>query len=101
VENQFEKYQEFLKEHNPVECQGCGGILRLEKVNLEDYQEGKLYMMEQVPAFVCQECGEVWVPEPIMHEFERMIDTAKTSRAKINKKKKKPKTRKKNKGNKK
>ncbi|MBU0502747.1 MAG: YgiT-type zinc finger protein, partial [Candidatus Margulisbacteria bacterium] len=44
---------------------------------MEDYQGGKLYLMENVPAYVCQECGEVWVPEPIMFEFEKMISTAK------------------------
>ncbi|MEA3494155.1 MAG: YgiT-type zinc finger protein [Candidatus Margulisiibacteriota bacterium] len=73
----FEKYKQFLKDSNPQECQSCGGLLSLEKVNLEDYQDGKLYLMENVPAYVCQECGEVWVPEPVMNEFEKMIATAK------------------------
>lgn len=72
-----EKYRDLLKGHEPDECEACGGALELEKVNLEDYQGGKLYMMEQVPAYVCQECGEIWVPEPIMEEFEKMIETAK------------------------
>jgi YgiT-type zinc finger domain-containing protein len=73
----FEKYKELLSEEDPGECQACGGSLALEKVNLEDYQGGKLYMMENVPAYVCQECGEIWVPEPLLQEFEKMIDTAK------------------------
>ena len=73
----FERYREFLEENKPEECQACAGPLVLEKVNLEDYQGGKLYMMEQVPAYVCQDCGEVWVPEPIMAEFEKMIEIAK------------------------
>ena len=71
------KYKELLEESKPEECEACGGPLILEKVNLEDYQGGKLYMMEQVPAYVCQNCGEIWVPEPIMLEFEKMIETAK------------------------
>lgn len=70
----FEKYKELLKENEPGECQVCASPLTLEKVNLEDYQGGKLYMMEGVPAYVCQGCGEVWVPEPIMLEFEKMIE---------------------------
>lgn len=73
----FEKYKELLSEEDPGECQVCGGSLELEKVNLEDYQGGKLYMMENVPSYVCQECGEIWVPEPLLKEFEKMIDTAK------------------------
>ncbi|MBI5078636.1 YgiT-type zinc finger protein [Candidatus Saganbacteria bacterium] len=71
----LEKYKNLLPEE-PTECQACGGPLELEKVNLEDYQRGKLYLMEGVPAYVCQECGEIWVPEPIMKEFEKMIETA-------------------------
>jgi len=72
----LEKYKELLG-GEPEACEACGGTLELEKVNLEDYQGGKLYMMESVPAYVCQECGEIWVPEPIMEEFEKMIETAK------------------------
>ncbi|HVN67564.1 MAG TPA: YgiT-type zinc finger protein [Candidatus Sulfotelmatobacter sp.] len=69
---------EFLEEAEEA-CEACGGELAPEKVNLEDYQGGKLYMMENVPAYVCQECGEIWVPEPQMQEFEKMIETAKHS----------------------
>lgn len=87
---EFDKFKKALEGKEPGVCQACGGPLSLEKVNLEDYQGGKLYLMEKVPAFVCQECGEVWVPEPIMLEFEKMIQTAKrqsAKRAKIQKKK--------------
>ena len=70
------------------DCQACGGPLNLEKINLEDYQGGKLYMMEQIEAFVCQSCGEVWIPEKTMLEFENMITTAKA-----HSKTKKPKNR--------
>lgn len=67
---------EFLEDVENA-CEACGGELKKEKVNLEDYQGGKLYMMENVEAMVCQECGEIWVPEPTMEEFEKMIETAK------------------------
>ncbi|OGB90838.1 hypothetical protein A2625_07345 [candidate division WOR-1 bacterium RIFCSPHIGHO2_01_FULL_53_15] len=76
----LERYKDLLGEAEE-ECAACGGRLELEKVNLEDYQGGKLYMMEQVPAYVCQECDEIWVPEPIMEEFEKMIETAKRAGA--------------------
>jgi len=74
---QFENLEKSMRASAPEACQECGGQLAFEKVNLEDYQGGKLYLMEKVPAMVCQECGEVWVPEPVMKEFEKMIDTAK------------------------
>ena len=70
-------------------CQKCGGILKLDKVNLEDVEEGKLYLMENVSAQVCTQCGEMWVPEPIMKEFEKMIETAHKFHKKIRKQKNK------------
>ncbi len=73
----YKEFEKFLEENAPSECQACGGPLSVEKVNLEDYQGGKLYLMEQVPALACQSCGEVWIPEPVMAEFEKMIDIAK------------------------
>lgn len=78
----FEKYKEITEGNHPQECQLCGGPLFIEKVNLEDYQGGKLYMMEKVPAFICQDCGETWVPEPIILDFEKMIETAKNRNTK-------------------
>ncbi|MFA5114099.1 MAG: YgiT-type zinc finger protein [Candidatus Margulisiibacteriota bacterium] len=86
-DDDLEKYRSLLGEE-PEACEACGGPLELEKVNLEDYQGGKLYMMESVPAYVCQECGEVWVPEPLMAEFEKMIATAKDKNKDKNKIKK-------------
>jgi len=88
----LERYKDLLDEEIES-CEACGGNLDLEKVNLEDYQEGKLYLMEGVPAYVCSECGEVWVPEPIMQEFEKMIATAKKKGGRSNGQTKKEKRR--------
>lgn len=87
---EFEKYKELFGDSEPSECQACGGPLSLEKVNLEDFQGGKLFLMEKVPAFVCQSCGEVWVPEPVINEFEKMIQTVKEKNKKTKTKKKAP-----------
>ncbi len=73
-EDAFEEAHEF--------CEACGGVLKAEKVNLEEFEGGKLYLMENVVAYVCQECGEMWVPEPILNEFEDMMKTAKLHHAK-------------------
>lgn len=74
--NSDREFEEFIESEESA-CEACGGELKAEKVNLEDYQGGKLYVMEKVEAFVCQECGEIWVPEPAMKEFESMIELAK------------------------
>ena len=87
---EFDKYKELFGDDVPGECQACGAPLSLERVNLEDYQGGKLFMMEKVPAFVCEGCGEIWVPEPVMLEFERMIEIVKQRKAAKGTKKKNP-----------
>lgn len=82
--NQFEEDSEEVKRA----CEACGGELKVEKVNLEEFEGGKLYLMESVSAFVCQECGEIWVPEPVLKEFEVMINTAKSRGTKPERKRK-------------
>ena len=73
----------------PAECQACGGSLAKEEVNLEDLEDGKLYLMEKIPGYVCQSCGEIWIPEAILKDFEKMIDLAQKRRTKKKRKKKK------------
>lgn len=79
------EYAEFFEDAEEI-CQACGGPLKAEKVNLEELEEGKLYLMENVPAYVCEGCGEMWVPEPVLKEFEKMMETAKKHKSKSKKK---------------
>jgi len=51
--------------------------VNLEACKLEEIDGGKLYMMEDVPGLVCQECGEMWIPEAFVKEFEKMMASAK------------------------
>lgn len=69
-------FEESLEEESES-CQACGGTLKPEKVNLEEFEDGKLYLMENIVAYICEECGEMWIPEPILNEFENMMKTAK------------------------
>ncbi|MFA4906144.1 MAG: type II toxin-antitoxin system MqsA family antitoxin [Candidatus Margulisiibacteriota bacterium] len=80
--------EEFFEEAEGA-CEACGGDLKPEKVNLEELEGGKLYLMENVPAMVCEACGEIWVPEPILKEFEKMMDTAKRHKSRLAKRPKK------------
>lgn len=88
-----QEFEELFNNPEEAKCESCGGELNPEKVNLEEFENGKLYLMEKVPAFVCQDCGEVWIPEPIMKEFEKMLETAKKHALKKAKKKPKKKIR--------
>ena len=65
-------------EEEPQTCESCGGSLKKENINLEEFEGGKLYHMEKIPAYVCLLCGETWIPEEIIKEFEKMIEVAKS-----------------------
>ena len=70
-------FEKSLLEDAPEACNECGGTLKFERVNLEDFEGGKLYVIDEVPSFVCEECGEIWVPKPFLDEFEKMVDIIK------------------------
>lgn len=80
-------------ENNQIEsqyCEECGGMLKPTKMRLEEYEGGKLFVIEDAPVLECETCGEVWVPEPIIEEFESMMDLSKRKKPlrKLNIKKK-------------
>jgi len=77
---------EFVSGEETEPCKSCGGPVKTEKVNLEHYEGGKLYIIEKVPGLVCENCGETWVPKPFMDEFKAMIETAKSRKKKKRKK---------------
>lgn len=58
---------------NPGQCSVCGGKLFFDKVSLDHYEGEKLYVIEDVPAFICEECGEIWIPKPVIEELEKMV----------------------------
>ena len=55
----------------------CGGTLAPQRMKLEEFEGGKLFVINEAPVMVCQTCGEVWVPETIIDEFEKMIQISK------------------------
>ena len=68
------EFEENFDNEDSGSCENCGGELKSEKVTLEEVENGKLYVMENVPARVCQDCGEQWIPEPVLKEFEKMLE---------------------------
>ncbi len=68
-----EKSDNIYSEYNPGVCSACGGKLYFDKVSLDHYEDEKLYVIEDVPAYICEECGEIWIPKPVLEELEKMI----------------------------
>lgn len=75
-----EKKEEKNGPEEPQYCEECGGILKPKKTRLEEFEGGKLYVIEDVPIMECEGCGEVWVPEPIIDEFEQMMEASKAKK---------------------
>ena len=55
----------------PTKCADCGGALKKKTITYTHPWSGdELYQFENVPAFVCQQCGYEWLSS----ETTQMID---------------------------
>jgi len=61
--------------HEYGDCAFCGGEVREERVELDYRYKGKLYIFENVPAGVCQQCGEKYLTAKVAKKIERNIQT--------------------------
>ena len=57
--------------HKYGDCSFCGGEVKSERVELDYRCRGKLYIFQDVPAGVCQQCGEKYLTAKIAKEIER------------------------------
>ncbi len=61
--------------HKYGDCSFCGGEVKGERVELDYRYEGKLYIFKDVPAGVCQQCGEKYLIAKVAKELELRIQT--------------------------
>jgi YgiT-type zinc finger domain-containing protein len=61
--------------HKYGDCSFCGGEVRADKVELDYRYKGKLYVFQDVPAGVCQQCGEKYLTAKVAKEIERKIQS--------------------------
>lgn len=59
-------------QHN-ARCAICGGTLRATTITHEERRGDNLYLFQNVPAKVCDACGELWIDEEILREIDRLI----------------------------
>jgi YgiT-type zinc finger domain-containing protein len=45
----------------PIICTQCGGGFEAKTITLQRPWGEELYEFENVPAFVCAQCGEIWI----------------------------------------
>ena len=64
--------------HKFGDCSLCGGEVTEKRVELDYRYQGKLYIFRNVPAGVCQQCGEKYLIAAIAKEIEHRIHTTQT-----------------------
>ena len=59
--------------HKYGDCSFCGGEVKSSRVELDYRYKGKLYIFKDVPAGICQQCGEKYLTAKVVKEIERRI----------------------------
>ncbi|OGV97271.1 MAG: hypothetical protein A2Z59_11940 [Nitrospinae bacterium RIFCSPLOWO2_02_39_17] len=61
--------------HKYGDCSFCGGEVKEERVELDYPYKGRLYIFQDVPAGVCQQCGEKYLTATVAKKIEHKIQT--------------------------
>jgi YgiT-type zinc finger domain-containing protein len=70
-----QEQKEMGRMHKYGDCSYCRGQVKEEKVELDYRYQGKLFIFQNVPAGVCQQCGEKYLTAKVAKEIERRIKT--------------------------
>lgn len=57
-----------------MKCEFCGGQTTKKKVKRQHWLQGRLYIVENVEAEVCSECGERYFHATILDEIDKMLE---------------------------
>jgi len=61
--------------HRYGDCSFCGGEVKEERVELDYRYKGRLFIFQNVPAGVCQQCGEKYLTAEVAKNIEHKIQT--------------------------
>jgi YgiT-type zinc finger domain-containing protein len=56
-------------------CEFCDGNTRSKTVRRQHWLNGKLYIVENVPAEVCPECGERYFHATVLDQIDRLLQS--------------------------
>ncbi len=65
-------------------CEFCGGNTNQKKVKRQHWLKGKLYIVEDVDAEVCKECGERYFHAKTLDAVDQYLSAEHTVKAKLN-----------------
>jgi len=61
-------------------CPLCGGELQAKTVTHPQEYEGRIIILENVPAEVCRQCGEVLIRPDVLEKMQQVVWSATTPR---------------------
>ena len=62
-----------MPKHKYSDCSYCGGVVKPNKVKIDFWHKGKLYVFEKVPAGVCGQCGGKFFTAKVAKRIEASI----------------------------
>lgn len=62
-----------MSDYKYADCSFCGGEVEEDVVSVVRMRQGKLVMLEGVPAGVCRQCGERYYRGAVVEEMERLM----------------------------
>ena len=69
--------------HIPSKCPLCGGKVEAGKTIFTVDLTSGVVVVRNVPAFVCTQCGEEWIDDPISLKLEAIAARAKAQNTQI------------------
>jgi YgiT-type zinc finger domain-containing protein len=66
-----------------MKCAICGGIQKEEATKLELWVDGKLIVIEDVPAKVCENCGEKYFSATVSKQVDVLLESAGEAKRKL------------------
>jgi YgiT-type zinc finger domain-containing protein len=64
-------------------CPVCKGEIRRETTNFPVELEGGFLIVKNVPADICSQCGEEFIPDDVAKILEKIVASARGSKAEI------------------
>ena len=58
---------------NPRLCGECGGTLESKVITYTHQWGEEVYRFEDVPAFVCVQCGHIWLPAEVSQQIDEIV----------------------------
>ena len=65
-------------------CEFCGGQTATKKVKRQHWLHSKLYIVENVEAEVCSECGERYFHAKVLEEIDSLLEKEHAVKEQIN-----------------